>query len=157
MERPAATRERSPAVPALARVLLACATLSACGKTTETTDAATGASVTGTLTLAAPVTAGASWFVRLATSPAGVTTPVAEATGTTTASASIDYQIAGVPAGTYFVLGFVDVDASGGTASTPGDYAGWYGHNGDGNPPAAANAAVPATGTVSFDFSLVLR
>ena len=65
--------------------------------------------------------------------------------------------MAGVPAGTYFILGFLDVDGSGGTASTAGDYTGWYGHSGDGNPPAAANAAVPATGTVSFDFSLVVR
>jgi hypothetical protein len=33
----------------------------------------------------------------------------------------------------------------------------WYGHDGDGNPPAAANAVVPDSGTVRFDFSLVLR
>ena len=35
--------------------------------------------------------------------------------------------------------------------------ASWYGHTGDGNPPAAANAVVPASGTVRFDFSLVTR
>jgi hypothetical protein len=45
----------------------------------------------------------------------------------------------------------------GGTSSTPGDYAGWYGHDANGKPPAAPNAVVPAMGTVTFDFSLVLR
>jgi hypothetical protein len=155
MDCPAATRARSP-IGVLARVLLACAALAACGKSTEATDAAAGASVIGTLTLAAP-SPGASWFVRLATSPAGVTTPVAETTGTAAGTASIDYQIQNVPAGTYFMLGFVDVDGSGGTASTPGDNAGWYGHNGDGNPPGTANVLVPAAGSVRFDFSLVLR
>jgi hypothetical protein len=87
--------------------------------------------------------------------PAG--TPVANAGIMSTGSTSLDYQVIGVPAGTYFILGFVDVDGSGGTSSTPGDYAGWYGHNGDGNPPAAASAVVPDSGTVRFDFSLVLR
>jgi hypothetical protein len=69
----------------------------------------------------------------------------------------VDYQIPAVPSGTYFLLGFVDNDNSGGTSSTPGDYAAWYGHTGDGNPPAAANVVVPDTGTVRFDFTLVLR
>lgn len=41
--------------------------------------------------------------------------------------------------------------------STPGDYAGRYGHDGDGNPPAVANAVVLDSGTVRFDFRLVLR
>jgi len=69
----------------------------------------------------------------------------------------LDYSIPRVAAGTYFVLGVVDVEESGGDSSTLGDYAGWCGHNGDGNPPAAANAVVPSSGTVRFAFSLVLR
>ena len=115
------------------------------------------AMVTGTLTLPSPA-AGKPWTVKLFTevgNPAA--TPVAETAGTTGATTQQDYGIADVPAGTYFLLGFVDVDGSGGTASTPGDFAGWYGHSGDGNPPAAANAVVPGSGTVRFDVMLVAR
>lgn len=115
----------------------------------------TGATVMGTLTL--PGTAQATGMLAFYTTlpPAG--TAVATAALVSTGTTSLDYLIGGVPAGTYFILGFIDVDGSGGTSSTPGDYAGWYGHNGDGNPPAAANAVVPDSGTVRFDFSLVLR
>jgi hypothetical protein len=113
--------------------------------------------VSGTLTL--PGTAsGKPYSVKLFTMDGRANlTATAETSGTTTGNTSLPYAIATVPAGTYFILGFVDVDSSGGTASTPGDYAGWYGHTGDGNPPAAANAVVPASGSVTFDFSLVLR
>lgn len=124
--------------------------LSGCGSDRVNT---TGATVTGTLTL--PGAANAKpYFVRLMTMPG--TTFVAEQVGTTTGSTTLSYSIAGVAAGTYFVLGVVDVDSSGGTASTTGDYRGWYGHTGDGNPPAIPNATVPASGTASFDFTLVL-
>jgi hypothetical protein len=119
-------------------------------------DAAARATVMGTLTLPAATT-GKPWSVRLAPTQGGVLTPIAEASSFTTGTAQINYTIAGVPAGTYFLLGFVDVDGSGGVSSTPGDFAGWYGHNGDGNPPAQANVVVPATGIARFDFSLVLR
>jgi hypothetical protein len=113
--------------------------------------------VSGTLTLPASAP-GKPYTVKLFTMDGRSTlTPTAEANGTTGAGTSLAYAIETVPAGTYFVLGFVDVDMSGGTASTPGDFAGWYGHTGDGNPPAAANAVVPATGSVTFDFALVLR
>ncbi len=122
---------------------------SGCGSDAMST---TGATVTGTLTLPA-ATSGKPYFVRLMTTLG--TTFVAEQSGTTTANTTLSYSMAGAAAGTYFVLGFVDVDSSGGTASTTGDYRGWYGHTGDGNPPAAANATVPATGTVTFDFGLV--
>jgi len=99
---------------------------------------------------------GMSYFVRLATSPSTITTPVAETTGTPGNLNYIDYQIDGIPAGGYFMLGFIDVDGSGGTASTPGDYAAWFGHNGDGNPPPDANVFVSATLPVSGRFDLVL-
>jgi hypothetical protein len=84
-------------------------------------------------------------------------TPTAQTSGTTGAGTIISYAVANVPAGTYFILGYVDVDGSGGMSSTPGDFAGWYGHDGDGNPPSAPNAVVPSSGTATFDFSLVLR
>jgi hypothetical protein len=118
-------------------------------------DSAGGATVTGTLTL--PGTAsGVAYGVRILET-AGVpgAAPVAEANGQTTGAAMLDYSISGVPAGTYFVLAFVDVDGSGAGSSTPGDYAGW--HAGGSNPPASPSAVVPATGNVRFDVSLVLR
>jgi len=117
----------------------------------------TGATVTGTLTLPDSAPAGTKGSVALYTTlpPAG--TAVAESGLAATGGTSVDYRIVGVPAGSYFIIGFFDLDHSGGTSSTPGDFAGWYGHNGDGNPPAAASAVVPDSGTVRFDISLVVR
>jgi uncharacterized protein (DUF2141 family) len=119
--------------------------------------AGSGANVAGTLTL--PTAAARKPYAVMIFTAAGApgATPVAQTMGTTGTGTNVPYAIANVPAGTYFVLGFVDVDGSGGTSSTPGDFAGWYGHNGDGNPPPAANAVVPASGSARFDFSLVLR
>ena len=116
-----------------------------------------GATVAGTLTLPGKPPQGAKGTVALYTAlpPAGMA--VTETGFVATGDTSVDYQIIGVPAVAYFILGFVDNDGSGGISSTPGDYAGWYGHNGDGNPPVAANAVVPDSGTARFDFSLVLR
>jgi hypothetical protein len=74
-----------------------------------------------------------------------------------TGGTSLDYQIASVPAGTYFIRAFLSLSRSESNSSMPGDYAAWFGDNGDGNPPAAANAVVPDVGTVRFDFSLVSR
>lgn len=122
----------------------------------STTDAAVSATVTGTLTL--PGTgAGRAYGVRIALTPGAIATPIAQTSGVTTASAMLSYSIPDVPAGTYYLLAFVDVDGSGGGSSTPGDYAGWYGHSGDGNPPAGASVVVPASGTVTYDVSLVIR
>jgi hypothetical protein len=134
-----------------AALLLACVAVTACGKGSA---GVTGATVIGTLALpgTAQATGMAAIFATLPPGGTAVATSALASTGTT----NLDYQIPAVP-GTYFILGFIDVDASGGTASTPGDYTGWYGHNGDGNPPAAANAVVPDSGTVRFDFTLVLR
>jgi hypothetical protein len=70
---------------------------------------------------------------------------------------TLDYTIVDVPAGSYFVRCFLDVDRSLGNTVTPGDYEGWYGGAADGNPPDAANAVVPDTGSVRFDFSLAIR
>ena len=120
-------------------------------------DTAAAPRVSGTLTLPSE-SPGKPWSVKLFTMDGRATqTATAETSGTTGAGTSLPYAIATVPAGTYFVLGFVDVDSSGGVSSTPGDFAGWYGHTGDGNPPAAPNAVVPDTGSATFDFTLVLR
>lgn len=120
-------------------------------------DAAAGATVQGTLTLPGTAT-GKHWEVRIATGLGAATlTPVAMASGTTTGSTALSYSIPNVPPGTYFILGFVDVNGLGGTSSTPGDYAGWFGGDASGNPPAQPDATVPASGTATFDFSLVLR
>lgn len=117
-------------------------------------DGGGAATVAGTVTLPGSA-AGKPYAVRVLTMP-GLSF-VAQSTGTTTGTSSISYAITGVPAGRYFLLAFVDVDSSGGDSSTPGDYAGWYGHGGDGNPPASPNVEVPASGTVRFDFGLVVR
>jgi len=114
------------------------------------------ATVIGTLTLpgAAPAKGGMVEIYSVLP-PDG--TIVASTEISTIGGLSLDYRLEGVPAGTYFLFAFLDVDRSGGTSSTPGDYAAWFGHNGDGNPPAAASAVVPDAGTVLFNFSLVLR
>ena len=112
------------------------------------------ASVAGTLTL--PGTATAPYFVRLQTTLGAAATAAAETTGTTNGTTMLAYSIPNVPAGTYFMLAGVDVDSSGGNSSTPGDYRGWYGHTGDGNPPAAANVVVPTSGTLTIDYTLVV-
>jgi hypothetical protein len=127
------------------------------GSTSGDADGGDGATVRGTLTLPGTAT-GKPYSVRLFTTAGRMTvTSTAETAGSTSGNTLLPYSIAHVPAGTYFILGFVDVDGSGGTASTPGDYAGWYGHDGTGNPPPAANAVVPSAGVVTFDFGLVLR
>jgi len=115
---------------------------------------ASPASVAGTLTL--PGTATAPYFVRLQTTLDAVPPTFVETSGTTDGTATLAYLFPNVPAGTYFMLAAVDVDGSGGNSSTPGDYRGWYGHTGDGNPPAAPNVAVPASGTVTIDYDLVV-
>jgi hypothetical protein len=144
------------------KILAGCILLGGCSSASATGDAGgdaatSGATVVGTLTLPGTA-AGKSYFVRIVTATGmAALMPTAQTSGSTTGSTMLPYSIANVPAGTYFILGFVDVNNSGGTASTPGDYAGWYGHDASGNPPAAPNAVVPATGTVTFDFSLVLR
>jgi hypothetical protein len=132
---------------------------SGCGGSSAPNDAATGAGATVAGSLTLPAAAPGKPYAAMIFTTAGVAggAPVAQTMGTTGSGTTVDYSIANVPAGTYFLLGFVDVDGSGGTSSTPGDFAGWYGHTGDGNPPAAANAVVPASGTVRFDFSLVVR
>lgn len=121
------------------------------------TDAGEGATVTGTLTLPG-VAADKPWSVRLYDS-VGVAgaAPASEASGRTGDGTTVAYSMNDVPAGSFFLLGFVDVDESGGFSSTSGDYTGWYGHTGDGNPPAEPNVVVPESGTVSFEFTLVER
>ncbi len=108
----------------------------------------------GTLTLPASAP-GKPYFVRVVTTPGP--TFVAQATGRTSDATTIPYTMGvGIPAGAYYVLGFVDVDESGGDASTSGDFRGWYGHNGDGNPPASPNATISSNITATFDIDLVI-
>ena len=62
-----------------------------------------------------------------------------------------------VPAGTYYILAFVDVNGTGGTSSAPGDYASWDGEDANGNPPAAPDVTIPTSGALTFGFRFVLR
>jgi hypothetical protein len=147
-------RSAIPVLLCFAIVTAACGEESTPGRDSGAGDAGTAATVVGTLALPA-ATSGKPYSVRILRVPGAV--PVGEATGTTAGGTTLSYTIPAVPAGSYFLLGFVDVDGSGGQSSTPGDQAGWYGHTGDGNPPSVPNAVVPASGTVRFDFSLVVR
>ena len=125
-------------------------------------DAATIAEVKGTLTFPS-IETGKFYWVEVT----GGNVPsigacngacVAHASGRTTNSTSLTYSIANVPAGTYFLVGFVDVDGSGSTGTAPaetsGDWRGWYGLANDFNPPTEPNAAVPQSSTAVFDFGL---
>jgi hypothetical protein len=129
-----------------------------CGMVPDASVTIAGATVIGTVTLPASAPPGAKSAVSIYAAPfpdAGV--PVALGGFAWNGGTSADYQVAGVPAGTYFVYALVKVVAAGGATPVAGDYYGWYGGDTSGNPPAAANAIVPESGTVRFDFSLVLR
>jgi hypothetical protein len=122
------------------------------------TDASVGAIVIGTLTLPGSPPQGAKGTVALFTTLPPTGMPVSEGGFTPSGSTSVNYQVVGAPAGTYFIVALVDNDLSaGGLSPTAGDYWGWLGGDAAGNPPAAANAVVPDSGTVRFDFSLVVR
>jgi hypothetical protein len=112
------------------------------------------ANVTGTVML--PGNAQARGLVEIYSTlpPAGM--PMGSTATMATGAPTLTYSIVDVPAGTYFVRCFIDVDRSLGTV-TAGDYEGWYGGAADGSPPDAANAVVPDTGSVRFDFSLAVR
>jgi hypothetical protein len=112
------------------------------------------ASVVGTVTL--PGTAQARGLVEIYTAPPPAGTLVGSSGTMSTGAPTLSYTIVDVPAGSYFVRCFIDVDRSQGTV-TSGDYEGWYGGAADGTPPEAANAVVPDTGSVRFDFSLAIR
>ena len=117
-------------------------------------DGPLGTSVNGTLTL--PEAVEAKGTVAIYTTPDLAGSPVASTVLASNGATPINYRISGVPAGSYFIFALLDVDRSGGSL-TPGDYSGWYGQDSDGNPPATANAVVPESGSVSFDFNLVLK
>jgi hypothetical protein len=120
------------------------------------TSAVEGTTVSGTIVFpgSAP---GKPWGVVLARAADEVVSdPVAVAMGTMDDAGSFDYEIIAVPAGTYVMVAYVDVDESGGEGSTPGDFAGWYG--GEGNPPAGGpNIEISVIGMVEVSFSLVQR
>src|ERR1043165_812571 len=87
--------------------LLVCGLLSACGtSSTQAPDAGagdvTGSSLVGRI-YPPGLEQGVPWFVRIATDPSTVATPVAQATGKT-AGSMIDYEVDGIPDGNYYVL-----------------------------------------------------
>ena len=107
----------------------------------------------GTLTLPAG-TVGKRYEIDIVTSTDPATSTLIGTVSGTTNGSSIAYSIPYVPAGTYFVSAFVDLDASGGTSFTSGDYAGWYGQDTTAMPPVAPNAEIDELTTVTFDFGL---
>jgi hypothetical protein len=110
----------------------------------------TNATVDGTVTIpsAAP---GAVWLVFIDDDTNFANGTIEEIMGVCGASTAIDFTIYNVPAGTFYLYAAVDVDNSMGFSN--GDYLGFYGGT-DTNPPSSANATVPSSGTVTFDFSL---
>jgi hypothetical protein len=163
-----ATRPARGGAGVLVRVLLACAALSACGSSTPTTDGGAGEvggdsvigevggnSVLGRIYLPGSER-GVPWFARLATDPSTVATPVAQTTGKM-AGILIDYEITGVPDGSYYILILIDVDRSGGSDPTPGDYYSWCNPPEDGNPPAAPNVFAYNSTPSRHDCGLVTR
>lgn len=120
--------------------------------------AATGASVFGTLTL--PASAPGKPFVAILALEAEnvITDRTATVMQSAPAGTTIDYRFDGVPAGTYYLLTYVDVDESGGDSSTPGDFVGWYDPTNTGNPPASGpNVVVPESGSVEYSFNMIER
>jgi hypothetical protein len=112
--------------------------------------AATPITVEGTVTIPAAAT-GAYWMVIVDDDTDFANGYIADDDGTLSSGTTFDYTILNVPTGTYYIFGVVDVDNSMGM--TDGDYLGFYGGTGV-DPPASANATLPSSGTVTFDFSL---
>ena len=66
---------------------------------------------------------------------------------------TFDYAIYGVPEGIYFLRASIELVEPSGGGPSPGDYFGTYGYGLDGPDP---NVVVPASGTITLDFSLLV-
>jgi hypothetical protein len=141
-------------------VVLASALISACSSSTQASPDGGGGDVTGSSLIGRiyppGLEQGVPWFVRIATDPSTVANPVAQQTGKT-AGTMIDYEVHGIPDGSFYVLILIDVDGSGGSAPTLGDYYSWCNPTDDGNPPAAPNVFAYNNGTTRNDCHLIVR
>jgi len=145
--------KRTATILALAVLLPGLVGLAGCGDDDKGTDSnTTKATVNGTVTLPAAAS-GKTIFVIIDDDFEGGNGVLREATDTCTGAIQYEYEFVNVTAGTYFIYAGVYVSGETSGAPQPGDYLGIYGGTLE-TPPAQANAVVPATGTVTFDFGL---
>jgi hypothetical protein len=109
--------------------------------------------VTGTLTLPSEAN-GQEYWVLIDNDTNGDNGHIDATVGTCGSGTTVDYSLSNVPAGTYYVYAGVRVVSDFDSPPEDGDYFGFYGTGSI--PPIAANAVVPALGTVTFDITLSL-
>ena len=145
--------KQTASILAIAVLLLGLVGLAGCGDDDKGTDSdTTKATVNGTVTIPAAAS-GKTIFVIIDDDFDGGNGVFREATDTCTGAVQYEYEFANVTAGTYFIYAGVYVSGETSGEPQPDDYLGIYGGTLE-TPPAEANAVVPATGTVTFDFNL---
>lgn len=107
------------------------------------------ATVSGTITLPAAITA-KPYTVIVDTDEHMDNGTTATVTGTANGS-SIAYSLADIPAGKYYVWAAVSVNGTSASAMKLGDYLAVYGATSDATTPESPNVTVPETGTVTCD------
>lgn len=110
------------------------------------------ATVTGNLTLPAAAP-GKMWAVLVDNDFDGDNGQIKLVTGSCGSGTNVPYSVSNVPAGTFYIYAAVFVVSDGSSGPQSGDYIGIYGGTLT-NPPSSANAVVPSSGTVDFDFAL---
>ena len=112
------------------------------------------ATVAGTLTLPSAAD-GKSYYVLVDTDIDGDNGQVKMSTGICGSGTSVNYQVDGVPVGTYYVYGAVFTVSDGSQGPQTGDYFGIYGGTLN-NLPAERNVTVASGGVSSIDIVLAI-
>ena len=112
------------------------------------------ATVTGTLTLP-NAAAGKPYYVLVDTDMDGDNDYVKMSTATCGSGTDVNYQVNGVPVGTYFVYAAVFTVSDGNQGPQTGDYYGIYGGTLN-NPPAERNVTVASGGVSSINVLLAI-
>jgi hypothetical protein len=117
----------------------------------DSTEPGSGATVLGRLTLPANAP-GSPYVVMVDTDTNGDNGSVASTTGICGDTREVSYSIANVAEGTYYVYAAVGAVSDLSSGPQTGDFYGFFGTGG--TEPASPNAAVPASGSVSFNINL---